>query len=155
LRKVEKTGGFSILELVAAITIFSVGILTVVVIFHKGILQTGILYEEEVALESLESIIEGLRAKGPLEIEGETEIMVPESLQAAKSLHDLHISLSVRDFNPQKSGGSGARTGGLTDGLKEITLRLSWQNFGRRARQVTLTTLMVAEAPEERPRNAR
>jgi len=119
------------LELAAAIIIFSVGILTVVIIFHKGIRQTGMLYEEEIALETAESIIERLRAKGVLEVDGETEIIVPESLEAAKSLNNLDISVFVKDFDPQEKG------------LKEITLRLSWQNFGHRKRQITLTTLMA------------
>jgi type II secretory pathway pseudopilin PulG len=132
LRKCKKKGGFSLLELAAAIGIFSVGILTVVTIFQKGILQTAMLYEEEIALETAESIIEHFRAKGlPGGCLEEFEIPLPESLEAAKFLRNLHISLSVRDFEPQSQG------------LKEITLGLSWQNFGHRKRQITLTTLMA------------
>ena len=125
------------MEMTAAIGIFSVGILTVVVIFQKGIVQTGMLYEEQIALEVAESIIEHLRAKGLPKVEGESEIPVAESLEAAKSLRDLHISLSVRDFDPQRKG------------LKEITLRLSWQNFSRRKHQITLTTLMAEGMQDE------
>ena len=152
MRKAKKMGGFNLLELAAAILIFSVGILTVVVIFHKGILQAGLLYEEEIALETAESIIERLRAKGLFEVEGKAEIALPasptvpagrrvggpESLEAAKFLNNLDISLFVRDFDPQSRGLPAGR-----QGLKEITLRLSWQNFGHRKRQITLTTLMA------------
>lgn len=137
MQKNKKTGGFSLVEMTAAIGIFSVGILTVVVIFQKGIAQTGMLYEEQIALEVAESIIEHLRAKGLPKVEGESEIPLAESLEAAKSLRDLHISLSVRDFDPKKPG------------LKEAALTLTWQNFSRRKRQITLTTLIAEGMQDE------
>jgi len=124
-------------EMTAAIGIFSVGILTVVVIFQKGIVQTGMLYEEQIALEVAESIIEHLRAKGLPKVEGESEIPLAESLEAAKSLRDLHLSFSVRDFDPKKPG------------LKEAALTLTWQNFDRRKRQITLTTLIAEVMQDE------
>ena len=125
------------MEMTAAIGIFTMGILTVVAIFQKGISQTRMLYEEEIALQVAESMMEHMRAKGLPKIEEEAEIPLPESLEAAKSLRNPSLSLSVRAFDPKKRG------------LKEIALTLSWQGLGRRKRQITLTTLIAELMQDE------
>ena len=127
--------GFTLLELVTALFVLTVGLLGVITMYHFGIGKLRYLNENAVALRAVQNEIEALRAKSFEAVEPVAGGSFISETPEARRLTGARASVTIADY-PDAEGE-----------LKEITARLTWR--GDQGRQITktATTLIANTGP--------
>ena len=131
LHKAQPTpeGGYLILEAVIAFGIIAVGIFAMLSV-QRMQSQTGrSLTRHAIALEAASSVLERVRASGPLDDAAAKPI--DAALPSLKSLLDAKCRVWISDLQPN------------TPGLKRVKVTVTWLDQSGRRCAVTLETLVA------------
>ena len=122
--------GFTVLDLIAAISIITVGLSSVLLLLLSCLRQTRYMHDKFYAVSVAETEIEQIKGKG-IDIYL-TDISEGEPITVKKELEKLKngsLVLSVKDYKSDKN-------------LKKILVTVTWNKRGSTTESISLTTLI-------------
>lgn len=124
----DRTRGFTLLELSAAMFLLALGVMGVFKMFHVGLSKTHAMNETAVAMRALENEMETLRATSFADIvDGESLPFRSTTPECAKLVNGENTAI-IRTSSP---------------GLKEVTVQIRWTGEHGRTIEKRLTTLIA------------
>ena len=126
IRKLSPDAGFSLVELVCALSVISVGLFGILHLMHIALNHTRTLQEYRVAHEIIENALEELRSEAYETMEAGV-FLLDQATLGASGLHLAEGSLSIQPHS--------------YDHVWEITVKLRWVGDKGRVIQRQLSTL--------------
>jgi len=132
--KIQNGWGFSLIELVVALFVFTVGMLGTVQIYHFGLDKIRTMREAALASQAVQNEIELLRAMPFAELADRVDAPFVATPDLCTSLVNLTPALTVRPSgSPQLH-------------LKEVTASIRWTGDNGRTMERSVTTLIADKA---------
>jgi Tfp pilus assembly protein PilE len=127
--------GFTLLELVAAFFILSVGVFGAMTMYHFGIAKTKAVSENRAVLNAIQNEVECLRALPFGELENRQAGPFLATSPTFKRLVNVTPALTIRDYP------------GVEGRLKEVTAQIRWTGEHGRTIAKSVTTLIADTGP--------
>lgn len=134
-RTIRHQHGFSLIELVAALFVLSVGLLGVVQSYHYGIDKIRTLREASVAARAVQDQIEALRTMPFAKLTDRDKAALVDPAPDLSQLVNATPTLTIRPYS-----GSALR-------LKEVEVSIRWTGDNGRTMKRSATTLIADKEP--------
>jgi len=140
-RTIRNQHGFSLIELVAALSVLSVGLLGVVQSYHYGIDKIRTLREASTSTRAVQDQIEALRSMPFAALTDRDKAPLVDPAPDLSQLVNATPTLTIRPY----SGSGRASTPALR--LKEVEVSIRWTGDNGRTMKRSATTLIADKEP--------